>query len=1155
MMTYSTIVHVLLCHVIISASNNSLDGSKLSDRLKEITDSTGLTYMQDIYNNLPFIEKTGDGKQLLQDIRDNIESSLTDLTLILKNIQSKVLQHENEFTTEATLPMCCQIQLDFLTYDPKFRHEVNFSTACVTKSPIIGHDIKYPPAELGTAMKINYNNNKNVLWQHYGTKDGTSIIYPATHWTDCNSYDPRLRSAFAATTSPRNKDIVIMIDSSSSMKIQSGVIDKSKFVLVKEAARIVLQTLNPNDRVAVLSFNSDVKIPAECYSDTLSFATNQNIAKLKEFVSVLLASSSSESNFEKGLNSAFFYFETSDNMNETSREQVILFISDGSPTQGQDPRTVIREENMKLQNKVIIFTYLLGPDVSSNDQSLLRDMATQIQSNGSYGSIREGQFSYFDANNHARLAMDMATFYMHLQDGVEQSKPTYSVPYVDPFAEVGLMTSMCLPVTVTVGFYGVVCTDVKLSELLKDVEFFEEGNSSYAFMIDKSGRALVHPLLPDATYARLHDDPVQVDITTLERSPNSGEIIEKMKSGVVGSKMLPAVYFTIPRGALVNDGRSIRIINATFYWGPISNTNFFIFIVLGYEESYSEISEIGFKVSSEDLANGFMYHDRSLTLDNFQDCKFISRLVTLDRSSVKFAPSAFKNPFQYTDKDETSEDVSKYKKYFTKKTDENPGFKATIRPDVWATYQAEKFWKQHKSNHLSWRYIGTPSGIMRIYPGVSLKKTYDHEKRPWYRQTMAHPGMIFLTTPYNDAWGSGILISQVHTIYKANSKQIAAVVGSDFPLQYFHWFLDQIYPSCSSHIYRCMIIDDNGFIVMHPTFKESTNADKFLKSIHITVEEPALAKLMTSKNILNRKECQDYSVNKELRSYRITLPSGHPDGLSFADMDGHVELRPIPSTNIFIIRQRTDSSLSSECTCDSGITPDFRMCVQCDCLCYKPILFDICKNMYSRDGNLPCTARIPDPSGTSIPEDLTGLPTCYSPQCHTKRNKSECFSEAECGWCEFTDEGKELNPKCCRLKEDCSFGKTRPTNRDTCGATTTSDPNANQRPTPDPIPPKSSDNTAAIVGASAATGIVLTLLIIGIVYLIRTKKICCDKFDKTDPYIDAIHDAREPSGDYIFVDNEGTDLSSSSSDFCSPPPYAKHSNEYTNTTTTFNDNN
>jgi hypothetical protein len=72
-----------------------------------------------------------------------------------------------------------------------------------------------------------------------------------------------------------------------------------------------------------------------------------------------------------------------------------------------------------------------------------------------------------------------------------------------------------------------------------EVEFFEEGNSSYAFMIDKTGRALVHPLLPDATYVKLEDDPVQVDITTLERSPNSittttdhTTILQKWLSGI-----------------------------------------------------------------------------------------------------------------------------------------------------------------------------------------------------------------------------------------------------------------------------------------------------------------------------------------------------------------------------------------------------------------------------------------------------------------------------------------------------------------------------------------------------------------------------------------------------------------------------------------------
>jgi hypothetical protein len=41
--------------------------------------------------------------------------------------------------------------------------------------------------------------------------------------------------------------------------------------------------------------------------------------------------------------------------------------------------------------------------------------------------------------------------------------------------------------------------------------------------------------------------------------------------------MLPAVYFTTPRGALVNDGMSIRIINATFYWGPVSTPFVLIF--------------------------------------------------------------------------------------------------------------------------------------------------------------------------------------------------------------------------------------------------------------------------------------------------------------------------------------------------------------------------------------------------------------------------------------------------------------------------------------------------------------------------------------------------------------------------------------------------
>ena len=430
-----------------------------------------------------------------------------------------------------------------------------------------------------------------------------------------------------------------------------------------------------------------------------------------------------------------------------------------------------------------------------------------------------------------------------------------------------------------------------------------------------------------------------------------------------------------------------------------------------------------------------------------------------------------------------------------------------------------------------------------------MTKTYDHEKRPWFRQAASHPEIMCITPPYEDAWGSGILITQAQTIHKRDSKQVTAVLGTDLPLQYFSWFIDNVFPSCSASEYRCIIIEDNGFIVMHPSFKESTNADKFLKSIHITVEEPALANVLAGNGVLNPHECQDYSVNKELRSYRVTMTVEKPNGLSFDDTDDQFELRPIPETNIFIIRQRVPSTLSSACKCDSLVKPDFRQCNQdCNCLCFENIKYDVCTNIYHTDGNLPCSARLPDTSGISTPEELNDLITCFNPQCPTRQSKSDCFSEAECGWCEFTDEGFELNPKCCRLKEDCSFGKTKSTNRDTCVAiTSTFNPESNTK-----SPSGSSDTPSSpweTIGGAAFGGITITLISVGLLYLIWRKKICRNKSDP-DPYIDAVPDITRDSGEFDHFDGFENDVSSSSTDsnYTRSLPYKSNSNEYTATT-------
>jgi hypothetical protein len=56
-----------------------------------------------------------------------IEFSLTKLTEVVQQTQREVLIQGDSFTNEATLPMCCQLNKEYLTYDPKFRHDVSVS--------------------------------------------------------------------------------------------------------------------------------------------------------------------------------------------------------------------------------------------------------------------------------------------------------------------------------------------------------------------------------------------------------------------------------------------------------------------------------------------------------------------------------------------------------------------------------------------------------------------------------------------------------------------------------------------------------------------------------------------------------------------------------------------------------------------------------------------------------------------------------------------------------------------------------------------------------------------------------------------------------------------------------------------------------------------
>ena len=80
-----------------------------------------------------------------------------------------------------------------------------------------------------------------VKWQYYGSTEGLFTAYPASKISNCDNYDNRLRPWYNAAATPAPKNVIILLDSSTSMA--------QYLKRAKEMAKVVLGTLNPDDKV------------------------------------------------------------------------------------------------------------------------------------------------------------------------------------------------------------------------------------------------------------------------------------------------------------------------------------------------------------------------------------------------------------------------------------------------------------------------------------------------------------------------------------------------------------------------------------------------------------------------------------------------------------------------------------------------------------------------------------------------------------------------------------------------------------------------------------------------------------------------------------------------------------------------------------------
>ena len=116
---------------------------------------------------------------------------------------------------------------------------------CVKVSGTSPKSPKHLDKEIFKEIKAISEEYPSVKWIYFASEEGVMTTFPAyDDPVPCDWYDPRFRPFYVDTATPEAKDVVLVIDTSWSMV-------GDKLDVAKQAAKTVLDTLNPKDQVCL----------------------------------------------------------------------------------------------------------------------------------------------------------------------------------------------------------------------------------------------------------------------------------------------------------------------------------------------------------------------------------------------------------------------------------------------------------------------------------------------------------------------------------------------------------------------------------------------------------------------------------------------------------------------------------------------------------------------------------------------------------------------------------------------------------------------------------------------------------------------------------------------------------------------------------------
>ncbi|XP_052455595.1 VWFA and cache domain-containing protein 1 isoform X2 [Carassius gibelio] len=559
---------------------------------------------------------------------------------------------------------------------------------------------------------------------------------------------------------------------------------------------------------------------------------------------------------------------------------------------------------------------------------------------------------------------------------------------------------------------------------------------TYALM---NGYTLMHPSLTRPYL--MTEAPLHTDIIHYENIPGFAAVRQNILSLPLGSQVI-AVPVNSSLSWHMNRLRDPNrdAYNVSYAWKLVQDTSFILCIVYVQPEiPVKQLKNLNTAPSSK-----LLYHRLDL-LGQPSSCLHFKQLATVESPTVMLSAGSFSSPYEHLSQPETKRMVEHYTAYLSDNTRliANPGLKSSVRNEVMATSHVTDEWMSlmemsSLNCYIVRRYIATPNGVLRIYPGSLMDKAFDPTRRRWYLHAVANPGLITFTGPYLDVGGAGYVVTISHTIHASSSQKASgytvAVMGIDFTLRYFYKVLLDLLPICNQdkgNKIRCFIMEDRGYLVAHPTLIDPKGHAP-AEQQHITHKEPLVANdILNHPNFVKKNLCNSFSDRTVQRFYKFnTSIVGDLTNLVHGSHCSKYRLTRIPGTNAFagIVNETCDSLAFCACS-----TVD-RLCLnchrmeqnECECPCECPLEVNECTgNLTNAENRNPSCDVHQEPLSLTViePSLQDTLPQCINTRCSQRFTSSDCFGVLDCEWCMVDSDGKtHLDKPYCALQKECFGG-------------------------------------------------------------------------------------------------------------------------------------